>query len=232
MDLGERGVGHPLDLALLGHADLANVACGGHAGSADEAAFWSREAAVRGVAVTAHLSYPDRSGFGRRAMAIPFDRLARSLAWQLARLPETAAVKLHGALYQAADTDAGLAPRLAAWLAGAGVARVLTPASGALAAAAADAGLAVVPEAFADRCYTRESATGRPVLLSRRHAGAVLAADRAAEQARGLAVRGVVTLREGGEAAVAAETLCVHGDGPEALAVASAVAGVLRESSA
>ncbi len=102
---------------------------------------------------------------------------------------------------------------------------------GALAAAAPAAGLAVVAEAFADRRYTREPGTGRPVLLPRGEAGAVLAADRAAEQARSLAVRGVVTLHpDGAEAEIAADTLCVHGDGVGALAIAAAVAGVLREA--
>ena len=53
VDLGERGVGHPVDLTLLERADLANVACGGHAGSADgRQAFWAKEAAVRGVGIT------------------------------------------------------------------------------------------------------------------------------------------------------------------------------------
>ena len=236
VDLGERGVGHPVDLALLEHADLANVACGGHAGSADGAAFWAKEAAVRGLGVTAHLSYPDREHFGRRALTMPFARLAASLAEQRALLPGVDAVKPHGALYHAADTDAAFAEEFAAWLAGAGFARVLTPASGALAAAAAAAGLAVVAEAFADRRYTREPRTGRPVLQPRGEAGAVLSADRAVEQARSLAVRGVVTLHPdapgNAEAEVHADTLCVHGDGPEALAIAAAVAGVLREASA
>ena len=229
VDLGERGVEHPVDLALLGHADLANVACGGHAGSADGARFWADEAAVRGVGVTAHLSYPDREGFGRRPMKMPFPELAAALAEQRALLPDADAVKLHGALYHAADTDPEAADFLAGWLRDAGFRRVLTPGSGALAAAAVEAGLVVLAEAFADRRYTREPGTGRPVLLGRGQPGAVLGPADAAAQAERLIDAGEVLLHPGsGVAAVAADTLCVHGDHPDAVETAAAVSALLR----
>lgn len=230
VDLGERGVDHPVDLALLDHADLVNVACGGHAGSAASARSWAGRAAARGVGVTAHLSYPDPVGFGRRPMRLPPPELADALSRQRDRLPGVDAVKLHGALYHAADADEGVAAFLTGWLRGAGFRRVLTPGSGALAASAAAAGLAVVPEAFADRRYTRASGSGRPVLLGRGHAGAVLGPAEAEAQARRLLRRGQVLLHPDAEpAAVAAGTLCVHGDHPDAAETAARVAGVLRE---
>ena len=230
-DLGERGIGHPADLALLEHADLANIACGGHAGSADGARFWAAEATVRGVGVTAHLSYPDREHFGRRAVEIAGADLLASLAEQRALLPEADAVKLHGALYHAADTQPRLALLLAGWLADAGFARVLTPATGCLAAAAPRAGVAVLAEAFADRRYTLDPTTGRAVLLPRSEAAAELPLEEAVAQAAGLIDTGRVELHaRGGPATVAADTLCVHGDRGDAVALAAAVARLLREA--
>lgn len=233
VDLGERGVAHAVDLALLEHADLVNIACGGHAGSADGARFWAREATVRGLGITAHLSYPDPANFGRVAMDLPFSELAASLATQRALLPEVDAVKLHGALYHAADTTASLAPRLAAWLWAAGFRRVLTPAQGELAQAAAAEGLDVLAEAFAERRYRRD-ARGRLGLVPRREAAATIdTVPEAMAQVEQLLAGGTVNLHPGGgKALLAVDTVCVHGDAPIAEPLARAVAERLRGATA
>lgn len=203
--------------ALLGLADVVNVACGGHAG--DEASM-ARTLALAPGRVAAHPSFPDREGFGRRRMALVPAALAASVAEQCAALRRVAeglgrqveAVKPHGALYHAADADPDLARAVVEGaVAALGPVVVVGPAGGALQAAAG--GLGYWREGFADRGMGPD---GR--LLPRGTPGALLTDPMAAAaQAR--------RLREGG----ACETVCVHGDTPGALAVARAVAGALRE---
>lgn len=214
VDLGEL-TGEPE--ALYAHAHIANVACGGHAG---DAASMRRavELCVRhATRLGAHPSYPDREGFGRRAMAMSPSALASSVAEQCARIARIASeggmaiacVKAHGALYHAIARDQALAE---AFVSGAregieGDVAVIGPASSAIARAAREAHAPYLREAFADRT-TRPDGSLRP----REEPGALLIDERTvAERARSLALRGDV------------ETVCVHGDTPGAVALARAV---------
>ena len=210
--------------ALYACADLAHLACGGHAG--DEASMAEALARCRrhGTRAGAHPSYPDREGFGRRALALAPAALAASVEDQCARLGALArlaglrlwSVKPHGALYHAADADPALAEAVVE-----GTRRALGadltlvgPGGGALAAAAAARAMPFAREGFADRAMRREG--GRWRLVPRGEPGALLVDPAAAAaQARAFA--------EGGEF----ETLCVHGDTPGALAVARAVRAAL-----
>ena len=119
-------VGELPDLALVEEALLevvtsVNVACGGHAGDDASMERVVRAALARGVAVGAHPSFPDRDGFGRRAMALPLDVVADAVAGQVAAFlsvakrcgARVAHVKPHGALYNAAAKDRGLARAIA-----------------------------------------------------------------------------------------------------------------------
>jgi 5-oxoprolinase (ATP-hydrolysing) subunit A len=203
--------------ALYGLAHVANVACGGHAG--DDASMGRAIAlcAQHDVMLGAHPSYPDREGFGRRRVALTADALCASVAEQCARLRAIARakdrtivfVKPHGALYHAAREDESTAEALvqaALRTLGADV-TVIGPPAGALLEAAARAGLRFAREGFADRA-THEDGT----LVARGEPGA-LVVDPVAAAARATA------LAKGGHI----ETLCVHGDTPGAVAVASAV---------
>ncbi|MDX1294772.1 MAG: LamB/YcsF family protein, partial [Sulfurimonadaceae bacterium] len=98
-DIGERGVAHATDDALMEHIDIANVACGGHAGSHESVAYYLGLAEKFSVDVSAHLSYPDPENFGRKVMQIETPELLRSLDEQYALLSHVKCVKLHGALY-------------------------------------------------------------------------------------------------------------------------------------
>ena len=210
--------------ALYALADLAHLACGGHAG--DEASMAEALARCRrhGTRAGAHPSYPDREGFGRRTLALAPPALAASVTEQCARLARLAraaevrlwSVKPHGALYHAADGDPGLAEAVldgALRALGPGF-ELVGPAGGALAAAAARRGVAFAREGFADRAMRRDG--GRWCLVPRGEPGALLADPAAAAaQARAFA--------ESGEF----DTLCVHGDTPGALAVARAVRAAL-----
>lgn len=208
--------------ALFALATTVNVACGGHAG--DDASMGRAVERARrvGARLLAHPSYPDRAGFGRTTLQLPAAELAASVGAQCGRLDVIAAragsavlgVKLHGALYH----DAARSPLLAGALveaitASLGGAMVLVgPPEGALRDAAHAHGFRYEREGFADRAYHADGS-----LLPRAQPGSVLDDPLAAAQQ-------ALRLAHGGSV----ETLCVHGDNPQALAVARAVRGALE----
>jgi 5-oxoprolinase (ATP-hydrolysing) subunit A len=230
-DLGEADddAGRAMERGLLGLVSSAHIACGGHAGD-DESMRAIVQAALRaGVRVGAHPSYPDRAGFGRRPMAMAASDLASSLADQIGALIKVAAslgasvcsVKPHGALYGEVGGHAGTFNALVGVvvdLCDPGTALVL-PAGAPALTWAEKAGLAVLEEGFADRAYTSD---GR--LLDRRQPGSVYNdPEQAAAQALGLAQWGTVRAADGTTLTLAVDTLCLHGDSPNALAMARAV---------
>jgi UPF0271 protein len=213
-DCGE-GVGD--DAAVLPHVTAANIACGGHAG--DEASMRAALALCRvlGVSAGAHPGYPDRAGFGRRAVTMSQAELAASLRAQiqtLQRLADEASVVLthikpHGALYNQAARDEGLAELIAGVVAefNRGWA-LIAPTGSALARTGQAAGLRVLREGFADRAYERDG-TLRPRDLP----GALITdLARCTAQALAIALDGEVTAHDGTRLALAADTICVHSD--------------------
>ena len=202
-------------------AHVLNVACGGHAG--DESSMTKLAHACRrtGAALGAHPSYPDREGFGRRAVTLSTASIVETVAEQCHALASVARrsdvplryMKLHGALYHAAAREPDVAD---AALRGALEAlgweiTVIGPRDGALAARALDLGMRFAVEGFADR-GTRPDGS----LVPRGEAGALVADPAlAAERARSLAAM--------------VDTVCVHGDGESAVAIARAVRAVLDE---
>ncbi|HEY0486209.1 MAG TPA: 5-oxoprolinase subunit PxpA [Mycobacteriales bacterium] len=221
------------DEALLGVVTSANVACGFHAGDPTIMRRVCGAAVARGVAIGAQVSYRDLAGFGRRYIAMEPAELTDDVLYQLAALDGIARVeggrvgylKPHGALYNAIVTDE---PQAAAVVEA--VCRydpalpVLGLPRSAFLRLAAEAGLTTVGEAFADRAYTAEGH-----LVSRREPGAVLhdAAEIAARCVR-LATEGVVDAADGTPVAVAARSICVHGDTPGAVAIAHRVREALE----
>ncbi len=201
---------------LYALADVVHVACGGHAG--DDASMHRVVAACMrsGTKVGAHPSYVDREGFGRRALAVEPELLAHQIEEQctaLRRIAEEAgatvtSAKPHGALYHAAHADETIARACVGAIERAlGPVAIVGLAGGALASEARRAGHPYLREAFADRGVRADGS-----LVPRGEPGAILDdPDLAAARAR--------ALRENGQA----ETLCVHGDTPAALAIARAV---------
>lgn len=216
-DLGEEVTD---DAALLEVVTSANVACGFHAGTREIMRSVCEGAAARRVRVGAQVSYLDRAGFGRRPMDVPAATLADQVAEQVGVLREIAAtcgiavtyLKPHGALYnRAADDD----EQAGAVLAGSGLLPVLGLPGGRLLALAAEAGRATFFEGFPDRGYV-DHPDGTRRLMPRDRPGAVL--DDPAE----IAGRAVV-LAEG------VDSLCVHGDGPNAVEAARRVRAALEQ---
>ncbi|MFN8619223.1 MAG: 5-oxoprolinase subunit PxpA [Chloroflexota bacterium] len=223
------------DAALLPLVTSANVACGAHAGDPLVMARTVALARRLGVAVGAHPGYPDRDGFGRRDLPMTAEELRASLLVQLGALAAIARaggvtlrhVKPHGALYNAAARDPGLAQLIADCVRHVSTDLVLVGLAGsALLEAGRAAGLPVAAEAFADRVYEADGS-----LRSRRHPDAVHHDPAAAAaQARDLVLDGRVQAHDGTWLAVRADTLCIHGDSPGAPAIATAVRGALAEA--
>lgn len=222
-DMGERGTDHAGDRNLMSYIDLANLACGGHAGDADSVAFFRALAERQGVEISAHLSYPDRASFGRVSMDLHPHSLSASLEDQIALLPGVTTVKFHGALYNDSCSDPELAARLAEWLADHSVTTVLCPPGSAMEQAARSRRIGILAEAFIDRRYV--SAQGSiPKLVPRSDPEAChFDLESARTQARELMRRGGVTCVTGEFRALKADTLCIHSDSELSLELAKAL---------
>ena len=220
------------DAAMFASVTSVNVACGYHAGDPATMAATVALAARSGVAIGAHPSYPDLAGFGRRSMQMSGADLQWALVYQVGALDAIARangarlahVKPHGALYNDAGVDAGVATAIVTAMRKLPGLRLFVLSGSVLENAAREAGLAVAAEGFCDRAY---DARGR--LEPRSKSGSVIDDPQAAaRQAVGIAVRGEVRASSGETIALRADTLCVHGDTPGAPAIARAVRAALE----
>jgi UPF0271 protein len=223
------------DAELLELVTSASIACGFHAGDPRIMDETVRVAASRGVAVGAHVSYPDLAGFGRRHLQVSPDELTTDVLYQIGALEAfcrrhgTAVryVKAHGALYNDLAGDPALAAALAEAVEGyGGSLAVLVLAGSAAADTIGGRGIRVVQEGFADRAYTPD---GR--LVPRREPGAVIT-DPGVVAARGAAIAAgrPVTAQDGTEITVAVDTICVHSDTAGAVELATALRRGLAEA--
>jgi UPF0271 protein len=199
------------DEALMPSISSANVACGCHAGDPTVIRRTLRLAARHGVAVGAHPGLQDREGFGRREVAIAADE-AEGL--------RLAHVKPHGALYNMAARDTGLARAIARAVARLDRSIVLVGLAGSAFAGAAGAeGLPFAAEAFADRAYEPDGS-----LRSRHEPDALITDGRLvlARVMRMVTERTVVAI-DGSDLPIEADTICIHGDTPGAADLARAL---------
>ena len=214
------------DAGILPYVTSANVACGAHAGDPDTMRRTVRLAASLGVAVGAHPGYPDLSGFGRRVLPMSDDEAANSVLAQVGALAALARaegvtlthVKPHGALYNHAAATPTLARAIAGAIAAYDARLTLVALAGSAQAQAGHAaGLSVAREAFADRAYEPDGS-----LRARRHDNAMVL-DFAANLAQAISIvrDGVVVAHTGQRVPVQAETICLHGDAPDAAARAA-----------
>jgi UPF0271 protein len=228
-DLGEGygpwGMGD--DAAMLALVSSANVACGGHASDPETMARTLKLAKAHGVVTGAHPSYPDKEGFGRRRMVCTPAEITHFVAAQVGALvaigalvgQEIAYVKPHGMLANVAAEEAEVAEAIvnavAAVLPGRGI---LAISGTVLAQVAAARGVPVYREVFADRGYT---AAG--TLVPRSQPGAMLHGEAAVRRLLGFLESGAMPVVGGGTVALAVDSVCIHGDSPESVALARAV---------
>ncbi len=209
-DLGE-GCGH--DEAILDQVSSINIACGFHAGGADEMLKLVRAAIARGVAIGAHPSYPDRENFGRAEMNLALESIRAGILYQVGALDAIvrseggalAHVKAHGALYNQSARDPEIGRCIAQTV------RDFNPKLKVMGLAGSlfiqtlrAAGLCALEEGFADRRYNEDGS-----LVKRGTPGALIE-DEAVMLAQVASLTG--TTRR-----VHVDTICVHGDGPHAL---------------
>lgn len=224
-DLGEGG---DHDNALLALVSSANISCGAHAGSEADMRAALLTSKQFGVRVGAHPSYPDRDNMGRKVMAMSTKQLQRSLLEQLTRLQRLASetavtihfVKPHGALYNQAAQDLTLAMQVANTVRLFDDSLTLVGLAGSQLLVAGQAvGLRTCAEAFVDRRYQSDGS-----LLSRSCAGAVIEdTELATQQALDIVTSQRVRTLDGRVIPMVADTLCIHGDTPQALAFAGAL---------
>ena len=221
------------DKAMLAVVSSANVACGFHAGDATGILATVRAAAEQGVCIGAHVSYPDRVGFGRRDMDIAAADLTADVIYQIGALQGLAAaagtrvryVKPHGALYNRIAVDAKQGAAVIDAIKAIDPTLVLLGLANApILEQARRAGLEAVAEAFADRAYTPAGQ-----LVSRREPGAVLHdVDLITRRMLRLAAEGVIEAIDGSSIRLSAQSICVHGDSPGAVTIAREVRRALE----
>lgn len=236
-DLGENAPGRLVadDAAMLEIVTSANVSCGFHAGT-PEGIRETLAAAVRGgIVIGAHPGYRDHENFGRVDVDIDPATLQAHVEYQIGALAGLASsvggtvayVKPHGALYNRIAADEAQANAVVAAI------RAIDPglvvlglAGGVVLEVAERAGLRIAAEAFADRAYRPD---GR--LVARTEDGAVLHNPAiVAERVVRLASEGVIRAIDGSDVRVAAQSICVHGDSPGAVAMAGEIRRMLQAS--
>ena len=232
-DLGE-GAGH--DTELMPCITSANIACGGHAGDAATMRAAVALARQHGVAVGAHPGFSDREHFGRRELPLEGSAVAALVCTQIQALQEVAFdlgtavrhVKLHGALYNMASRDQTLAESIVRILRMTAKNPMLFVLAGSELERVARAydDVHVVAEAFADRTYQADGA-----LTPRSRPDALIQdEDTAVAQVLRLIREGRVRATDGTDVPVRADTICVHGDGPQAVAFARRLARELKQA--
>lgn len=214
--------------ALMQYVSSANVACGGHAGDAGSMRRTIEQALHAKVAIGAHPSYEDRANFGRLALNLSGEEIAAAVHRQVAALDavarqcraEVVHVKPHGALYNQAARNAGIARAIAE-----GVSRwrkevvLIGLAGSVMLDEFGSAGFRVAAEAFADRRYEADGS-----LRSRTFEDALLCEpELAATQALRIVEEGSAIAADGCVVPLRAQTICLHGDTRGAVEIASAV---------
>lgn len=223
-DMGESFGAYQLgqDEALLPFVTSVNIACGFHAGDPAVMKRTVRLALQHQAAIGAHPGLPDLAGFGRREMAVSPEEAYDLVVYQLGALAafvraeggQLHHLKPHGALYNMAAVNGGLAQAIAEAIYRVDPSLTLYGLAGSeLIRAGRERGLKTAQEVFADRTYQPDG-----TLTSRRQPQALIADPHAAaRQVVKLVKTGKVRSLPGAEVALQADTVCIHGDGPRAL---------------
>ncbi len=216
------------DRALLDIVTSANIACGFHAGDPDVMAQTMKLAVEKGVGIGAHPGFPDLRGFGRYRVHLPLNQLANAVRYQLGAAQAMAKVagghvrhlKLHGALANMCAEDADMAD--ACYSAALEIDPeiiIMVLAGTQQQAVVEELGCAYAAEIFADRAYNDDA-----TLVDRALPGAVIHdATFAAERMVNMVKAGAILAESGKRIETRIDTICMHGDTPEAVEIARAV---------
>jgi UPF0271 protein len=224
-DIGESFGDYKLgmDQEVLQYVTSANIACGFHAGDPLIMEKTVALAASKKVSIGAHPGYPDLMGFGRRDLkATPAEvnayvtyQLGALMAFAAAHGTRLAHLKAHGAMYNMAAVDYNLARAIAEAVHAVDPHIILLALAGSqMVKAAHDVGLTVAEEVFADRAYNEDG-----TLVARSKQGSMIEDEHVAITRVVRMVReGKVQAITGNDIAIRADSVCVHGDNPQAVA--------------
>lgn len=222
------GEGCSNDAELMKYVSSVNIACGAHAGDAEIMMRTVEYAVEKGVAIGAHPGYPDRENFGRFAIEMPHSQIYDLVTEQFNTLNKIAVeaggkighVKPHGALYNQPARDADLAAVIAQAVFDIDPKLILFGLSGSVSISEAKKiGLATASEVFADRTYQSDGS-----LTPRSEPNALIHdTDVAIAQVLQMISSNTVTTTDGGVIPITANTICIHGDGENALQFAFAI---------
>lgn len=244
-DLGE-GTGlciSETDKLLIPLISSANIACSFHAGNPDIMADSVRACHEAGTALGAHPGFPDRENFGRTKMELSAGEIRNLMIYQIGAMSAFAAdgkvrlqhVKPHGALYNMASADIEIARAIAQAVSACNKAAgadetegliLLGQGGSKMEAAAHEYGVRFACEVFADRAYNDDG-----TLVARSLPGAVIHdTDEAVRRTVRMVTEGKVTSVTGKDIDVKADSICVHGDTPEALSFVRAIRKALEDA--
>lgn len=222
------------DSALMDYCSSINIACGFHAGDPTVIRKTIEIALEKRIAIGAHPSFPDLQGFGRRPMQLSAQEVFDTVLYQIAAVYQMTAalggelhhVKPHGALYNEAAKKPELAEAIARAVKAIDENLVFYGLSGSfLISEAEKMGLKTASEVFADRTYNSDGS-----LTARTESNALICyTNKAVEQVLQMIQTQTVTATNGEIAQLRAETICIHGDGANALEFAAAVRAKLTE---
>ncbi|MCG9770162.1 5-oxoprolinase subunit PxpA [Pseudoalteromonas piscicida] len=225
-----------LDEHVMPHIDMANVACGFHAGDPDVLAQTLKLVNTHQVTLGAHPSYPDRQGFGRRSMQLSEQEITNALHYQIAAIEGMAKVqglalryvKPHGALYNDMMKSQPLLScvikAISHYPSELKLMVLATAQQASHQQLADDYNVSLIFEAFADRLYTDEG-----LLTPRSEPGAVHDKSALLAQVKQLHQQGSVTTASGKSLALRADTLCVHGDNEASIALIEEIRNVINQ---
>ncbi|UYZ22856.1 LamB/YcsF family protein [Mesobacillus jeotgali] len=221
------------DSEVLKHITSANIACGYHAGDHNVMMETVKMAKAHGVRIGAHPGFPDLHGFGRREMKMSAEEIYNLIIYQIGALSAIAKargtrvvhVKPHGALYNIASKDKEIADAVATAVADVDPSLTLFGLAGSsLVKAGKERGLLVAEEVFADRTYQQDGS-----LTSRTQSNAMIHdPDLAISRVIRMIREGKVESVDGTDIEMKADTICIHGDEPQALHFAVKLKAALR----
>ena len=222
------------DEGIMPLIDAANIACGGHAGDPSTMRQCVALARKHDTEIGAHVSYPDKEGFGRRAMDICGQALVDLIHYQVGALDGIARahgrrvtyIKPHGALYNDMMINGHLRSAVMASVADSACSSLMLQATAHQETHRQEAdmfGIQLIFEVFADRAYQDCGA-----LVPRNQPGAILDKEKMLAQVSQLSHQGSLTTISGNPLKLDADSLCVHGDNPQAVSEISQIRAMLK----
>ena len=220
-DLGEKGIADPIDNKILKYIDIANIACGGHAGNKQSVDYYTKLCQLNNIKTTAHISYPDTDNFGRKVMQIKKSLLIKSFDKQISLFNDIKSIKPHGALYNELNVNKKLSQIFIHWCMHNSINELILSPNSVVIDYAQQQNIRVITESFIDRGYMLDN-NGNPTLIPRGETNAEITdVNQAISQYLELN-KGKITTTQGSKNMVT-ETACIHSDSKIALDIAIAI---------